>query len=894
MIYTVESTGLVSDYELVEGPGSHPTPLALLDDGDVWELQSSVVERTAQMISENPDPDAICFGKGAVLYLGYDAEWDEPVPGQLAVQSYQFYAIGVGGDFSVVFSPRSVSREGRLTLQEMLVSVIEIGLRTGCIIEMPERVELVGFFLRADLAVTADLPLYKGKLTNVGGKFASTGEPVHFEARYRAQDVASLTRGKTVLTHSAGANWILPVRFIDVAKHAPERKSLDALGELIGKRKIELPPGYRKDRIGLFKAGDYPAFCAYGVRDAEIAVLYWLKVREFSMKYANCDNPPASAGALAVKLCLQTIEQAGGDYATLFGVEQVTRSEWQPVRGQRRTSKLLVPNGERKFHESFVIDCYHGGRNECYFAGPTPVGEWFDYDLKGAYTTGLAVLRPIDYSASFETDRLKDFLGDVMGFAWAEFEFPAKIRHPGLPVRSDLRGLIFPVRGVSYCTAPELAVAHAMGARIRIKRGVVYPWVDDDGDRMFVPFVKLVRELREGFERSGQSFFDEYAKLLGNSVYGKTAQALHGASAFDLASESSRSIGPSSLSNAPFAAHATGLVRAVMSELLAGIPPHRQVASCVTDGILTNARIDELRLDGEMCRRFADCLQRVEGPGVTNPSILKVKHEVQQVLSMRTRAQATLVIAPEKKVLLAKGSISPPPECTDANAYMVDLYLNRKPGQKTLMRPFVSPRDQIVREMDVTRLKREVTMNLCYDMKRRPIGAHMQVAGAHEHLAFDTAPWETDAEALLARSILDEWRKTRVLKTLDDYADWDDYYLSVSTLERLRREGARHGLQVTAVGSVGILQRVFLRAYVKGKWGLENNLPYREVAERLTRCGCPTSVDDVKNGTRGKLTPNVVPVTPRARAMFAKMKKVFVGLDAKILFAESKGKRGKS
>lgn len=894
MWYEDESSGLRADYELVEGPGSHPRCLDLLSDDAIWDLLEACIEGAAELRSEYPDPSSVVIGKGDVLYIGYDAEWTERRVETLAVQSYQFYAVGVGGDLSVVFSPRSESRDDRLGFEEMLACVVRVSLTTGTIIEAPKRIELIGFFLRADLAVTSDLPLYKARLSNVGGKFATTGELVPFEARYHVRDLARLTRARSSSMRTHGVNWVFPTRFIDVAKHAPERANLEALGEFIGVPKLSLPMGYVKERIDLLKDADYEAFRSYGVRDAQIAALYWLKICEFSSMYGGCESPPASAGAFAVKLCLQTFAAEGRDYAKLFGVEARTRVEWSPLQNRPRTRKVMAPDGERRFHEPFVTECYHGGRNECYLAGPTRTGRWFDYDLRGAYTTGLVDLRPIDYAASFETRRVRDFLGDVMGFAWIVFEFPPRTRYPSLPVRSESRGLIYPLRGESYCTAPEISVAVAQGAKIKIRRGVVFPWEDDGGERIFANFVGGVRAWRNMFEKAGQPLFDEYAKLLGNSVYGKLAQGLSGSTAFDLATEGSRQIGHSSVTNAAFAAHATGLVRAVMGEVLAGVPAQRQVVSCVTDGILTDATLDELKLDGEMCRRFADCLQRVEAVGVSPQSLVKTKHEVLQVLSMRTRAQATLAIEPGKKVLLAKGSISPPPDCDDKNAYMVDLYQDRRPGQKTMMRPFVSPRDQILREVDVTRLKRWVTMNLEYDMKRRPVRPRQEVYGkGREHLAFDTEPWPTAEDAVFARAVFDEWRSARVLKTLEDLADWEDYYLCVVTMAGLRARGVRHGLQVTRKGSVGILQRVFLRAYVQCKWGLSKKLGYREVAERLTRCGCPTSVDDVKNGSKGQLHANVVPLTPRTKAVLAKLRKVFVGLEAErfLVVAPGRGSR---
>ncbi len=109
------------------------------------------------------------------------------------------------------------------------------------------------------------------------------------------------------------------------------------------------------------------------------------------------------------------------------------------------------------------------------------------------------------------------------------------------------------------------------------------------------------------------------------------------------------------------------------------------------------------------------------------------------------------------------------------------------------------------------RLERLTTMNLEFDFKRRPVNPRMVAFSGGEHLAFDTAPWPNLMEAELARNLFDKWREKRCLKTLADWDDWQDFYLSHRALTVTRRAGKAHGLQVTKEGSVGILQRVFGR-----------------------------------------------------------------------------------
>jgi hypothetical protein len=270
--------------------------------------------------------------------------------------------------------------------------------------------------------------------------------------------------------------------------------------------------------------------------------------------------------------------------------------------------------------------------------------------------------------------------------------------------------------------------------------------------------------------------------------------------------------------------------------------------------------------------------------------MLKVKHAALQVLPMRTRAVATLAIdynsLTDYGMLLAKGSISPPESVKNRNRFMVELYTQRHPVQKVMTRPFVSIRDQMVHSRDVVRLERLTTMNPEFDMKRRPVNPRMSAYSGGEHLAFDTEPWPTLQEAELARNLFDEWRKRRCLKNLDDWDSWQDFYLSHRALSLTKHAGRNHGLQVTKAGSVGILQRIFLRAYIREAWGLKRTLSDAELAEQVTASGCETTVFDVKNGGKGKLTSGVIPRTPATLAMWKKLTRRFTGLSVKDFFFE--------
>ena len=103
----------------------------------------------------------------------------------------------------------------------------------------------------------------------------------------------------------------------------------------------------------------------------------------------------------------------------------------------------------------------------------------------------------------------------------------------------------------------------------------------------------------------------------------------------------------------------------------------------------------------------------------------------------------------------------------------------------------------------------------------------------------------------------------------------------------VEKDGQKGVMQMTETGSVGILVRVFLRAYVREAWGLKISLSQPEVAKVLTGFGLTTTKFDVKNGNKGDLYERRVPRTPRALEFWKKLIQVFDGLDEKKFFMKT-------
>jgi hypothetical protein len=408
-----------------------------------------------------------------------------------------------------------------------------------------------------------------------------------------------------------------------------------------------------------------------------------------------------------------------------------------------------------------------------------------------------------------------------------------------------------------------------LGAEVEILHGLIIPWAA--GEPIFEPFTRLVQERRRAAAKG--TFDDLLWKEIGNSLYGKTAQGVRGSQVFDPQTGRSRPVGPSAITNPWFAAYTTGLVRAVLSEVLVGVPPHRTVVSATTDGLLTNAPVEELRLDGPLCSMFADVREHLFG----DRRVLEEKHRVAQVLPFKTRGQITTVPIIGHPVVLAKAGVKPPCPPDEHNDYMLDLFLGRQPGQVHTLSHLISTRDMWLTESDMVAVSRERRLNLEFDMKRRPVEPRSRAEAGCEHLAFSTSPWESADDAVVAMVLFEGWRKTgpRVLKTGADFAGWQDYSATRAAVRG-------HGLAVRRDGAAGVLKRQLLRALVREEWGLSmDGWDYQDVAVWLSTMGYTTSTADVKNAKRASavLVPNSVPLVPEVVDLLRGILSVFPSFD---------------
>ncbi|HFG0171045.1 TPA: hypothetical protein ACGE6J_004235 [Escherichia coli] len=798
------------------------------------------------------------------LHIGFDTEYVfNPETRQNDILSYQSYVVlpDNTGISNIIYPPDS-QKKSRLSFKDFLFQTITPLLETGVITKWPGIINIYAHFIRADITSFANFwSDYKILLKGIRGTVSS------FKNRYGIDfDEQQERRVKTeqiMFDKRTSPPRCSNVAFIDTLLITPGGMGLAECGELLGLPKLTIPAPYSITNMREYLLGDRAGFEAYALRDAEIAVRYALQVRNFCARELMIDRVPATIGAMAVSRFTKTLKENNMSPEVCLGTHIKTRELWLTEKQAFRTIKNPASVPSRELFETFPINCYHGGRNECFMMGVTPSDHWYDYDLAGAYTSGLLDILTPDYGNIRLSKNPDDYCGHVMGFALVTFRFPESVPYPSLPVRTDQYGLFFPLSGESWATAPEIELALSLGAEMTIHNGIIVPWICDtsphnsESTSVFLPFVQQVRENRNRHIKG--SLEEKFWKEIGNSLYGKLAQGLRAKTAFDTARGLNRSLPPSSVTQPFFAAHVTGFIRAVAGELMNALPSDSSVVSVTTDGFLTNCPLNKINMSGPLSSRFQSLCDIVD-PG---SSMLTCKHEVSQLIAMKTRGQLTYRAIQGKPVVHARAGVKPPADIprSDYNDYMVDLYLNRLPGQTLSRSTLISTREMWLSESDLVSREQDIRLNLEFDFKRQPV----QPAMNEGHLLMFSRPWDNMEEALQQRSLFDDWRQTHTLKTLADWDDWCDFLYCRTVFSDMK-------LKVGSKRSDDILVRLFLRALTQCQWGLmlkdKKSYSCKEVAEWLTSEGYSVTVTDVKNAVRAKIPQmKFSSVTPRMKSL---------------------------
>ena len=538
---------------------------------------------------------------GNMILIGFDTEY-QYCDGRNEVLSYQFYACDPTGAiaWSGIYYPPENGR--RVKLKWFIERVITEGRRQKKLSRWPKRAYLIGHFNLADLSAFNDFEQFKTEFDAIRRTFATITQDTAitcWDVDRHKHKIALVLRD-SILLAPAGM------------------QSLKALGDLVGVKKHDLNEG-EIEKMSALLASDQPRFEEYALRDPKVAVHYCIKIMAINFELTGKSEIPPTLSSIGISHLLAIWEHSGLDKHLVLGTEETFSQEWVPKVGHSVKRRITVPTADRCVHESFVTECYHGGRNEQYFFGASEMGDWIDFDLCGAYTTAMALIGMPRWDQTRTSKDVNEFQPGVLGYARVKFRFPDNTRFPCLPVRTA-NGLIFPLEGESFCCAPEIYLAQSMAAQIEILHGVIVP--ADFNIRPFEKFILDCTKRRKSFTK--KSLEELFWKELSNGSYGKTAQGLRRKRVFDSRTGEHQDLPPSKVTNPYFAAFVTSFVRAALGEILSRLPLHVQVSNATTDGFLATATDAEALAasQGPICRLFAQSRMQICGDVI----VLEQKH----------------------------------------------------------------------------------------------------------------------------------------------------------------------------------------------------------------------------------------------------------------------------
>lgn len=832
------------------------------------------------------------------LVLGFDTEYQSPQEtfetkeikkgkAKYEVLSYQFHAINSNG---VEWSGIAIPNDGdRLSFTDFIVYALSLGARKKQ--QVPKTIILVAHYNRADLPAFEDRKQVFWRLQNVRNSLVSASAPVSLKVSFddgdeKPVDLSVYVRD-TILLAPAG------------------RKSLAEIGRLIERVKIRLSEDdeeerHLKENMKVVRNTDWDLFREYALIDAEISARYFLKLTQMYQDVTGEGFVPSALSNIGMKLLVKGWKEGEPqrDPIELVGKEKVAEVVWDEKKQGFRKWNHKPYLEELSWFVDFVTECYHGGRNEQLWFGPSFEDDWYDYDLTGAYPTAMATIGRLDWRAIRPLASLNDLREEDAAFVCVDFKFPDNTRYPTLPVRSQ-NGIIFPLTGRSYCARPEIELAQQLGCQLTLKHGVAVP--QDMNDKVFFNFIKdTIRKRDEAPTKIENAFWKE----LTNSCYGKTAQGLREKRVFSLRKRRGERIGESAISNPFYAAYITSFVRAVVGEIMNRIPADKMVFSVTTDGFLTNATEGEMAVaeTGPITKRFSEARDALKG----DPKVLSEKHRVRQVLGWRTRGQATIKPGDEtvksERYVLAKAGIKAPVHCTEVyeqNDYITELFFRRSAEHKIELEYFTSVREMLLFNADLVKKKSEKHISMEYDFKRKPYSAGMTEVdgvkplsiGPQPHLIFSTEPWKSISEFKRVRSVWNDfYAKTKIcLKTTNDFAEFADFFDTAASLTP-----GKERYMSSKNGDIRRLCRDVCRAFKRGLagFGAYQDMTAKEFAAALNEVGFlaageAVKVSNVTNAAKANapFTRNSTPPTRPVRKIVESLKERFPEFDEREILA---------
>lgn len=221
----------------------------------------------------------------------------------------------------------------------------------------------------------------------------------------------------------------------------------------------------------------------------------------------------------------------------------------------------------------------------------------------------------------------------------------------------------------------------------------------------------------------------------------------------------------------------------------------------------------------------------------------------------------------------------------DQNTYINELILSGK-DIKLEVPVLRSMRDLVLKGGDLTRGTIERKSNFDFDFKRKPVRVKTVAVNGFPLIYFDTVPWESRDEFLKVRAILTDFRRgNRVIRTEDDYADFEAY------VKMQNVPGHRSQKQVALIEFKKQILRAFKQGNTIGSPASKlklGRLENREIEDFMESLGLKVSKYEVKHAGRIErpFIPHSVPRTPELVKLCDKFREAFPAFDPSELWIE--------
>lgn len=534
--------------------------------------------------------------------------------------------------------------------------------------------------------------------------------------------------------------WLINLCVRDTLGLTPaENKSLKALGKVIHRPKIELPPNVI-EHMAAFAISNPVEYYKYAMNDADIVV-------SFCAELFQCNH------AVPMTLSSAAASSMYGSIKKYFGVS--TKEDYDRIyRGLEMLDEGIIPakdecmkflkatryvpirdNPDARLVSEYFEESYTGGFNASFYIGWI-TDQTTDFDLQNAYPTAMANIIDIDWSKNVRDFprnydlSLQDLLNPLIpAVAVGDFDFPEDCYCPNIPVPVKGGMKIYPRHGRHvYMAGPDMYLALKLGAKIKIFRGFTCMMLEKDGKPsqcLAYAVTNLVQDRMLAKEKYRDNpLVEKSLKTMVNSCYGKTAQNVSPKTRYNAKTMGRVDAEPSTVTSPYHAAYTTALVRCMLIACINQLHDMGyHVYSVTTDGFITDAPTEVVR--GLDAYGFAGIFQN--GRYILNQTreeceanqVWEPKHFNDTFLNITTRGN----VAVNDKGVLAHNSYTTgetKDSRADRDAYIIAV-LSREGRLKCPTKVWTAFSEIVERKHDfhVSESIRQLSMN--FDYKRCPI-----------------------------------------------------------------------------------------------------------------------------------------------------------------------------